>query len=248
MLHIRDLHTHYGHVHALRGVSIDIQEGEIVTLIGNNGAGKSTLLNTISGLVPVTSGTIEFMGQNISFLSSEAIVKAGIAQAPEGRRVFPRSSVMENLEMGAFIRKDAHNVHKDIEAMMDRFPILRERRKQMAGTLSGGEQQMLTIARALMSRPKLLMLDEPSLGLMPTIVQDIFKLIREIHSEEGTTILLVEQNARKALAVADNAYVLETGEVVLQGSAEELQKSDQVRKAYLGEGSTSKYSTRKEVL
>lgn len=246
MLHIRDLHTHYGHVHALRGVSIDIQEGEIVTLIGNNGAGKSTLLNTISGLVPVTSGTIEFMGQDIGSLSSEAIVKVGIAQAPEGRRVFPRSSVMENLEMGAFIRKDAHSVHKDIEAMMDRFPILRERRKQMAGTLSGGEQQMLTIARALMSRPKLLMLDEPSLGLMPTIVQDIFKLIQEIHSEEGTTILLVEQNARKALAVADNAYVLETGEVVLQGSAEELQKSDQVRKSYLGEGSTSKYLTKKE--
>jgi branched-chain amino acid transport system ATP-binding protein len=236
MLRICDLHTHYGHVHALGGVSIDIQEGEIVTLIGNNGAGKSTLLNTISGLVPVTSGTIEFMGQDVGSLSSEEIVRAGIAQAPEGRRVFPRSSVQVNLEMGAYTRKDANNVQKDIEAMMDRFPILRERRSQMAGTLSGGEQQMLTIARALMSRPKLLMLDEPSLGLMPTIVQDIFKLIRGIHSEEGTTILLVEQNARKALAVADKAYVLETGEIVLQGSAEELQKSDQVRKAYLGEG------------
>ena len=247
MLHIRDLHTHYGHVHALRGVSIDIEEGEIVTLIGNNGAGKSTLLNAISGLVPVTSGTIEFLGQDIVSLSSEEIVRAGIAQSPEGRRVFPRSSVMENLEMGAFIRKDTLEIHQDIEAMMDRFPILRERRKQMAGTLSGGEQQMLTIARALMSRPRLLMLDEPSLGLMPTIVKDIFKLIREIHSEKGTTILLVEQNARKALSVADKAYVLETGEIVLQGPAEELQKSDQVRKAYLGEGSASKYLPKKEV-
>lgn len=235
MLHIRDLHTYYGHVHALRGVSIDIEEGEIVTLIGSNGAGKSTLLNTISGLVPQTSGTIEFLGEDIGSKSSEEIVRIGIAQAPEGRRVFPRSSVQDNLEMGAYIRKDASKVHEDIAAMMDRFPILRERRNQMAGTLSGGEQQMLTIARALMARPKLLMLDEPSLGLMPTIVQDIFRLIREIHSD-GTTILLVEQNARKALAVADKAYVLETGEVVLQGPAEELQRSDQVRKAYLGEG------------
>jgi branched-chain amino acid transport system ATP-binding protein len=165
-------------------------------------------------------------------------VKLGISQAPEGRRVFPRSSVQENLEMGAYSRSDARTVQHDIEAMMERFPILGERKGQMAGTLSGGEQQMLTIARALMSRPKLLMLDEPSLGLMPTIVRDIFKLIQEIHND-GTTILLVEQNARKALAIADRAYVLETGEVILHGSAEELQKSDQVRKAYLGEESTS---------
>lgn len=238
MLHIRDLHTHYGHLHALRGVSLDIQEGEVVTLIGSNGAGKSTLLNTISGLVPKSVGSIEFLGEDIGSKSSEEIVKIGIAQAPEGRQVFPRSSVQDNLEMGAYIRKDTAQVHKDIEAMMDRFPILRERKNQMAGTLSGGEQQMLTIARALMARPKLLMLDEPSLGLMPTIVQDIFRLIREIHSD-GTTILLVEQNARKALAIADKAYVLETGEVVLQGPAEELQQSDQVRKAYLGEGTKS---------
>jgi branched-chain amino acid transport system ATP-binding protein len=238
MLHIRDLNTYYGHVHALRGVSIDINEGEIVALIGSNGAGKSTLLKTISGLVSASSGTIEFLGRNIISLSSDEIVKSGISQAPEGRRVFPRSSVQDNLEMGAYIRKDK-NVQEDIEAMMDRFPILRERRNQMAGTLSGGEQQMLTIARALMTRPKLLMLDEPSLGLMPTKVQEIFRLIQEIHAG-GTTILLVEQNARKALGIANKAYVLETGVVVLEGPADELQKSDQVRRSYLGESSTSK--------
>jgi branched-chain amino acid transport system ATP-binding protein len=238
MLHIRDLNTYYGHVHALRGVSIDINEGEIVALIGSNGAGKSTLLKTISGLVSASSGTIEFLGKNIISLSSDEIVKSGISQAPEGRRVFPRSSVQDNLEMGAYIRKDK-NIQEDIEAMMDRFPILRERRNQMAGTLSGGEQQMLTIARALMTRPKLLMLDEPSLGLMPTKVQEIFRLIQEIHAG-GTTILLVEQNARKALAIANKAYVLETGVVVLEGPADELQKSDQVRRSYLGESSTSK--------
>jgi branched-chain amino acid transport system ATP-binding protein len=234
MLHIRDLHTHYGHVHALRGVSLDVEEGEIVALIGNNGAGKSTLLNSISGLVHPSSGTIEFLGKNISALSSEQIVRSGISQAPEGRRVFPRSSVEENLEMGAYIRNDGRDIQRDIQAMMDRFPILRERKSQMAGTLSGGEQQMLTIARALMSRPKLMMLDEPSLGLMPTLVQEIFEIVQEIHAD-GTTILLVEQNARKALAVADKAYVLETGEIVLEGPAHELQNMDQVRKAYLGE-------------
>ncbi len=238
MLHIRDLHTFYGYVHALRGVSIDVEEGEIVALIGSNGAGKSTLLNTISGLVPARSGTIEFNGVNILSLSSENIVKQGISQSPEGRRVFPRSSVQDNLEMGAYTRKDFGNIQKDIDAMMNRFPILRERRNQMAGTLSGGEQQMLTIARALMSRPKLLMLDEPSLGLMPTMVQEIFRLIGEIHSG-GMTILLVEQNARKALAIANKAYVLETGEIALQGPADELQRSDQVRRAYLGEGPAS---------
>lgn len=239
MLHISGLNTYYGHVHALRGVSIDVKEGEIVALIGSNGAGKSTLLNTISGLVPASSGTIEFLGKNITSLSSDEIVKSGISQSPEGRRVFPRSTVQDNLEMGAYTRKDIKDVHKDIEALMDRFPILRARRKQMAGTLSGGEQQMLTIARALMTRPKLLMLDEPSLGLMPTMVQEIFRLIQEIHAG-GTTILLVEQNARKALAIANKAYVLETGVVVLEGPADELQKSDQVRKSYLGESSTSK--------
>lgn len=234
MLHIRDLHTFYGHVHALKGVSLDIEEGEIVTLIGNNGAGKSTLLKTISGLVPAKSGSIEFYDRRIEGLPSEEIVRLGISQAPEGRRVFPRSSVLENLEMGAFVRDDHAEIHQDIDAMMARFPILRERKHQLAGTLSGGEQQMLTIARALMSRPKLLMLDEPSLGLMPTLVKEVFEIIKEIHAE-GTTILLVEQNARKALGVADRGYVLETGNIVLQGGAEDLRNNDNVRKVYLGE-------------
>jgi branched-chain amino acid transport system ATP-binding protein len=240
MLRIRDLHTYYGHVHALRGVSMDVEEGEIVALIGNNGAGKSTLLKTISGLVPSSSGSIEFLGENITSLSSDRIVKSGISQAPEGRRVFPRSSVMENLEMGAYTRRDVQDIHKDIAAMMERFPILGERRNQLAGTLSGGEQQMLTIARAMMSRPHLMMLDEPSLGLMPMLVQEIFKIVQEIHAS-GTTILLVEQNARKALGIANKAYVLETGEIVLQGPAEELQKMDRVRKAYLGDRSDSNH-------
>jgi branched-chain amino acid transport system ATP-binding protein len=210
-----------------------VKQGDIVALIGNNGAGKSTLLNTISGLVPSTSGTIEFMGKNITQAQSDQIVKLGICQSPEGRRVFPQSSVEENLEMGAYIRSD-RDIKQDIESMMERFPILGERRHQMAGTLSGGEQQMLTIARTLMSRPKLIMLDEPSLGLMPTLVKEIFEIVWEIH-EDGMTILLVEQNARKALALADWAYVLETGEIVLEGPAQELRNTDQVRKAYLGE-------------
>ena len=234
MLRINDLHTHYGHVHALKGVSLEIEEGEIVTLIGNNGAGKSTLLKTISGLVRPSLGSIEFFDQRIDRLPSEEIVRLGISQAPEGRRVFPRSSVLENLEMGAYTRSDRKTIRQDIEAMMTRFPILRERKHQLAGTLSGGEQQMLTIGRALMSRPKLIMLDEPSLGLMPTLVKEIFEIIKEIHAE-GTTILLVEQNARKALAVADRGCVLETGGIVLQGTAEELRDNDAVRKAYLGE-------------
>jgi branched-chain amino acid transport system ATP-binding protein len=235
VLSIRDVHTHYGRVHALKGVSLEVEEGEIVALIGNNGAGKSTLLKTISGLVRPSSGSIEFLDQRIDGLPSEEIVRLGISQAPEGRRVFPRSSALENLEMGAYTRNDTRGVQRDIEAVMTRFPILRERKHQLAGTLSGGEQQMLTIGRALMSRPRLLMLDEPSLGLMPTLVKEIFEIIEEIHAE-GTTILLVEQNARKALAVADRAYVLETGRIVLRGSAEELRNNDEVRKSYLGEG------------
>lgn len=234
MLKINDLHTHYGHIHALKGVSLRVKQGDIVALIGNNGAGKSTLLNTISGLVAPTSGSIEFMGKRIERLESDVIVRLGISQSPEGRRVFPQSSVSENLEMGAYIRCDQKDIRKDIDSMMERFPILGERKNQLAGTLSGGEQQMLTIARALMSRPKLMMLDEPSLGLMPTLVKEIFEIIKEIH-EDGTTILLVEQNARKALAIADWAYVLETGEIVLEGPAPELRDTDQVRKAYLGE-------------
>lgn len=234
MLSVTDVHTYYGHIWALRGVSLEVEEGSIVALIGNNGAGKSTLLNTISGLVRPSSGAIEFLGKRIEDMPSSQIVKLGISQAPEGRRVFPRSSVLENLEMGAYTRDDPQGIRRDIEAMMDRFPILRERKNQLAGTLSGGEQQMLTIARALMSHPKLVMLDEPSLGLMPTLVKEVFEIIQEIHAD-GTTILLVEQNARKALAVADYAYVLETGGIVLEGPANELRKMDQVRKAYLGE-------------
>jgi branched-chain amino acid transport system ATP-binding protein len=234
VLCITDLHTYYGHVHALRGVSLKVEEGDIVALIGNNGAGKSTLLKTISGLERPSSGTIEFLGQRIETLSSARIVNLGISQSPEGRRVFPHSTVLENLEMGAYTRSDVRAIHRDIEAMMERFPILSQRSHQLAGTLSGGEQQMLTIARALMSRPKLMMLDEPSLGLMPTLVKEIFVIIQEIHAD-GTTILLVEQNARKALAIANRAYVLETGEIVLEGPAEQLRNMDQVRKAYLGE-------------
>ncbi len=234
MLRISDLHTYYGHVHALRGVSLEVKQGSIVTLIGNNGAGKSTLLRTISGLVSASSGSIEFLGKRIENLPSDQIVRLGISQTPEGRRVFPRSPVMENLEMGAYIRSDPNGVRRDVAAIMERFPILAERRNQLAGTLSGGEQQMLTIARALMSRPKLLMLDEPSLGLMPTMVKEVFKIVQEIH-DEGTTILLVEQNARKALAIAEYAYVIETGEIVLEGPASEVREMDQVRKLYLGE-------------
>lgn len=234
MLRISDLHTYYGHVHALRGVSLEVKEGSIVTLIGNNGAGKSTLLKTISGLVSPSSGSIEFFDKRIDGLTSENIVRLGISQTPEGRRVFPRSPVIENLEMGAYVRNDSSGIRVDLEAMMDRFPRLRERRNQLAGTLSGGEQQMLTIARALMSKPKLLMLDEPSLGLMPTLVKEVFKIIKEIH-DEGTTILLVEQNARKALAIAEYAYVIETGKIVLEGPASEIRENDQVRKSYLGE-------------
>ena len=234
MLRVTDLHVYYGHVHALRGVSLDVKEGSIVALIGNNGAGKSTLLNSISGLVCPQSGCIEFRGKRIDGLPCDTIVGLGISQAPEGRRVFPRSSVLENLEMGAYTRNDTQGIRRDIQRMMERFPILGQRRHQSAGTLSGGEQQMLTIARALMSRPKLMMLDEPSLGLMPTLVQEVFKIIQEIHAD-GTTILLVEQNARKALAIADWAYVLETGEIVLEGPASQLRGMDQVRRAYLGE-------------
>lgn len=234
MLKINDLHTFYGHVHALRGISMEVNEGDIVALIGNNGAGKSTLLKSISGLVRSSSGSIEFMGKDITSLSSEQVVRLGISQAPEGRRIFPRSTVLENLEMGAYTRNDNRKIQSDIVNLMKRFPILGERRNQLAGTLSGGEQQMLTIARSLMCHPKLIMLDEPSLGLMPTMVQEIFKIIKEIHAS-GTTILLVEQNARKALAVADKAYVLETGSIVLEGPANELRNNDQIRKAYLGE-------------
>lgn len=233
MFEVRDLVVHYGVINALKGISLTVNEGEIVTLIGANGAGKSTTLRTISGLIRPTSGSIIFNGEDITKLSAPQRVGLGISQAPEGRRIFSDMTVLENLELGAYMRKDRHNVAADIEDIYQKFPILGDRRKQAAGTLSGGEQQMLAIGRALMSRPKILLLDEPSLGLAPLIVKNIFGIIREINSA-GTTVLLVEQNAGMALAVADRAYVLETGHIALSGAGEELLKSDEIIKAYLG--------------
>ena len=233
MLRIRDLHTHYGQVHALKGISLDVQQGEIVALIGNNGAGKSTLLKTVSGLIRPTSGSSEFLGRRIDGVPSEEIVRLGISQAPEGRRLFPRSSVLENLEMGAYVRKDRKAIRRDIEKLMDRFPILRERENQLAGTLSGGEQQMLAIARSLMSNPTLLLLDEPSLGLAPKIKTRIFEAIQQIKSE-GTTTLLVEQDAVLAMDVADNIHVLEEGKIEMRGTREELEREPRIKKVYLG--------------
>jgi branched-chain amino acid transport system ATP-binding protein len=235
MLRVRDLHTYYGKVHVLKGVSLDVQQGDIVALLGSNGAGKSTLLKTLSGLVRPTSGSIEFLGKRVDVLPSDEIVSMGMSHAPEGRRVFPRLSVLDNIRMGAYVRKDEKGIEQDIEMYLARFPIMEERKDQVAGTLSGGEQQVLAIVRALMSRPRLMLLDEPSLGLMPTLVNEIFRVISEIH-EAGMTILLVEQNARKALNIADRGYALETGEIVLEGSAEELRENDELRKRYLGEG------------
>jgi branched-chain amino acid transport system ATP-binding protein len=235
MLRVRDLHTYYGKVHVLKGVSLNVQQGEIVTLLGNNGAGKSTLLKTLSGLVRPTSGSIEFLGKRVDVLPSDEIVSMGMSHAPEGRRVFPRLSVLDNIRMGAYVRKDEKGIEQDIEMYLARFPIMEERKNQVAGTLSGGEQQILAIVRALMSRPRLMLLDEPSLGLMPMLVSEIFRVISEIR-EAGMTILLVEQNARKALNIADRGYALETGEIVLEGSAEELRENDELRKRYLGEG------------
>ncbi|MGN8914317.1 ABC transporter ATP-binding protein [Anaerofustis butyriciformans] len=230
---IENLNVHYGAIHALKDVSLEVNEGEIVTLIGSNGAGKTSTLRTISGLVPKTSGNIEFMGESLDNVKATDIVKRGISHVPEGRRIFADMTVYENLEMGAYLRKDKDNIKKDILEIYNKFPRLKERKSQLAGTLSGGEQQMLAISRALMSRPKFLLLDEPSMGLAPVIVQDIFKLIKQIN-KEGTTIFLVEQNANMALSISNRAYILETGEVVMSGDAKELLQSDDVRKAYLG--------------
>ncbi|MEJ9212145.1 ABC transporter ATP-binding protein [Bacillus smithii] len=233
MLKIEDIHVYYGNIHALKGVSLEIRQGEIVTLIGANGAGKSTLLKTISGLLKPKSGKIEYENQSIMGKPAQAIVKMGISHVPEGRRIFANMSVQENLELGAFLRKDKDEIRKDYEKVFQLFPRLQERWKQQAGTLSGGEQQMLAMGRALMARPKLLLLDEPSMGLAPLLVKTIFRIIQEIN-ETGTTILLVEQNANMALSVADRAYVIETGKVVLSGTPEELNESDQIKHAYLG--------------
>jgi branched-chain amino acid transport system ATP-binding protein len=233
MLKIDDINVYYGNIHALKGVSLDINEGEIVTLIGANGAGKSTLLKTISGLLKPKNGSILFEGQSISGKVAQAIVKQGLSHVPEGRRVFSNMSVEENLELGAYLRKDKQGIKEDFEKVYHLFPRLLERKKQLSGTLSGGEQQMLAMGRALMARPKLLLLDEPSMGLAPLLVKTIFRIIEEIN-QTGTTILLVEQNANMALSIADRAYVIETGKIVLSGSSEELNQSDQIRMAYLG--------------
>ena len=233
MLKIDNIHVYYGAIHALKGVSLEVKAGEIVTLIGANGAGKSTTLRTVSGLLAPKSGGISFLGENIAGMPAHEIVKRGISQVPEGRRIFAEMSVQENLEMGAFTRKDKAGVEKDFEIVYNRFPRLKERRKQQAGTLSGGEQQMLAMGRALMSRPKLLLLDEPSMGLAPLLIKEIFSIIEDIN-REGTTVLLVEQNANMALSIAHRAYVMETGRITLQGAAKDLAASEDVRKAYLG--------------
>ncbi len=233
MLRVKGLNVYYDAIHALKDVSFEVNEGEIVTLIGANGAGKTTTLHTISGLLRAKTGQIMFMEKEIQNVPAHEILKMGLAQVPEGRRVFTRMTVLENLEMGAFARKDRSAFAGDMERVFQSFPRLKERRKQIAGTLSGGEQQMLAMGRAMMSSPRMIMLDEPSMGLSPILVDEIFSIIRSIH-EHGTTVLLVEQNAQMALSIADRAYVLETGHVVLQGSAREMLDNEDVRRAYLG--------------
>jgi branched-chain amino acid transport system ATP-binding protein len=234
ILEVGDIHTYYGSIHALKGVSLKVHEGEVVTLLGANGAGKTTTLRSINGLNRPRQGSIRFDGRDITTVPAHEIVRRGIAQSPEGRRLFPRMSVTENLEMGAFQRRDRSDIRDDMERVFELFPRLQERRNQKAGTMSGGEQQMCAIGRALMARPKLLLLDEPSLGLAPIFVERIFDIIRQIN-EQGTSILLVEQNALMALDAADRGYVLETGRIVLADDAASLKTNEEVRKTYLGE-------------
>jgi len=234
LLEIHNIHSYYGAIHALKGISVDVEQGEIVTLIGANGAGKSTTLNTVCGIMHPRKGTILFDGEPIHHLPAHQIVERGVSQAPEGRRVFGRLNVTENLEMGAFARKDKEGIRRDIDRVFTLFPRLKERHKQVAGTLSGGEQQMLAIGRSLMASPRLLLLDEPSMGLAPILVETIFDTVREIN-KQGTTVLLVEQNALMALSIARRGYVMETGSIVLQDNAAALEKNEMVRKAYLGE-------------
>ncbi|MDO4873415.1 MAG: ABC transporter ATP-binding protein [Carnobacterium sp.] len=233
MLEVKNLSVHYGMIQAVRNVDFKVNEGEIVSLIGANGAGKSTILKTLSGLIHPSEGEILYLGENIASTSAKKIVEKGLVQVPEGRHVFPGLTVKENLELGAFLRKDKEEIQKDMEAVFERFPILKERKDQDAQTLSGGEQQMLAMGRALMSRPKLLLLDEPSMGLAPIFIREIFKIIQEIQ-KTGTTVLLIEQNAKMALSISNRAYVLETGSVVLSGTGQELLESDEIQKAYLG--------------
>ncbi|MBW2513461.1 MAG: ABC transporter ATP-binding protein [Deltaproteobacteria bacterium] len=234
MLEVKDIKTYYGNIQAIKGISLEISEGEIITLIGANGAGKTTTLMSISGIVPPKSGDILFLGKSLQELSPNQIVALGISQVPEGRRIFPYLTVMENLDMGAFLRNDSDEIRKDVEYIFDLFPILAERRHQSGGTLSGGEQQMLAVARALMARPRLLLLDEPSLGLAPLIVKQIFKIIRKINQENKTTIFLVEQNANLALQVAHRGYVMENGRITLSDTSQNLLANEDVKKAYLG--------------
>lgn len=233
MLEVKDLNVHYGVIHALKGISMEVRKGEIVALIGANGAGKTTLLHAISGIQKKSGGDILFEGESLNKAGARKIVSLGITQVPEGRRIFSGMSVYENLMMGAFLRRDKEGIKADLKNIYSRFPILEKRSTQDASTLSGGEQQMLAMGRALMARPKILLLDEPSMGLAPILVKEIFRIIQEIN-KQGTTILLVEQNARMALAVCDRAYVMETGNIVLSGSGEELSRSEQIQKAYLG--------------
>ncbi|MBN1499051.1 MAG: ABC transporter ATP-binding protein [Spirochaetes bacterium] len=234
MLKLESVNTYYGNIHALKGIDIEINKGEIVTLIGANGAGKSTTLMTISGVVPPKTGTVTFKGENISSKNPDEIVQMGLVQVPEGRHIFPYLTVQENLDMGAFLRKDKPAIKKDLEYVFELFPRLSERRKQTGGTLSGGEQQMLAISRAIMAKPDLLLLDEPSLGLAPIIVMQIFEIIKKINRENNTTIFLVEQNANMALKVAHRGYVMETGRITISDKSENLLANDSVRKAYLG--------------
>ncbi|NQT71099.1 MAG: ABC transporter ATP-binding protein [Desulfobacteraceae bacterium] len=234
MLKLKNIETFYGNIQALKGVSIDISEGEIITLIGANGAGKTTTLMSICGIVPPRTGEILFLGEPIHQLTPNKIVALGICQVPEGRRIFPYLTVLENLDMGAFLRNDKAGIKKDIEHMFELFPILAERRNQAGGTLSGGEQQMLALSRALMARPRLLLMDEPSLGLAPLVVRQIFEIIRKINTESNTTIFLVEQNANLALKVAHRGYVMENGRITLSDSADRLLANEDVKRAYLG--------------
>jgi len=233
MFEIKDLNVHFGGIHAIKGISLQVNDGEIVTLIGANGAGKTTTLRTASGLKTPTSGSVWIDGEDITKASAQDRVKRGLSHVPEGRRIFPQMTVLENLELGAFLRRDRAGINADMNDVFSRFPVLAERRKQTAGTLSGGEQQMLAMGRALMARPRILLMDEPSMGLAPLLVQMIFDIVKKIN-ESGTTILLVEQNANMALQVANRAYVMETGSIVAQGTASELSQTEDIKRAYLG--------------